>query len=74
MLKQSPNGMRKLLVVLLVGLFVVSLTAAASSAESDHKHDHLDQDQLGGHDHHHHDNHDECLVWNSTKQDWVWIC
>jgi len=32
MLKQSPNGMRKVLAVLLVGLFVVSLTAVAASA------------------------------------------
>ena len=33
MLKQSSNGMRKVLAVLLVGLFVVSLTAVAASAD-----------------------------------------
>ena len=33
MLKQSTNGMRKVLAVLLVGLFVVSLTAVAASAD-----------------------------------------
>jgi len=32
MLKQSSSGMRKILAVLLVGLFVVSLTAMATSA------------------------------------------
>ena len=42
MLKQSTNGMRKVLAVLLVGLFVVSLTAVAASADR-HGHGH------GGH-------------------------
>jgi hypothetical protein len=74
MLKQQGSRLKTVLTILLVVLFFVSLTAVASSAESDQKHDHLNQDQLGGHDHHHHNNHDECLVWNSTKQDWVWIC
>jgi hypothetical protein len=32
MLKQSSNGMRKVLAILLVGLFVASLTAVAAVA------------------------------------------
>jgi hypothetical protein len=42
MLKQLSNGMRKILAVLLVGLFVVSLTAVAASA-AEHRN--------GGHGH-----------------------
>ena len=46
MLKQSSNGMRKVLAILLVGLFVVSLTAVAASADHrGHGHGH------GGHGH-----------------------
>ena len=32
-MKQSSNGMRKVLAVLLVGFFVISLTAVAASAQ-----------------------------------------
>jgi len=37
MLKQSSNGMKKVLAVLLAVLFVVSLTAVAASAASEDK-------------------------------------
>jgi|GEM_PF-6172838 hypothetical protein len=39
MLKQQVSRINMVLTILLVALFVVSLTAAASSAEPDHDHD-----------------------------------
>ena len=50
MLKQSSNGMRKVLAVLLVGLFVVSLTAVAASA-AQHGHGHGGRGHYDGHGH-----------------------
>ena len=52
MLKQSSNGMRKVLAVMLVGLFVVSLTAVAASAAEHRNGDHGhygSHGQYGGH-------------------------
>ena len=48
MLKQSSSGMRKVLAVLLVVLFVVSLTVVAASAREDQ---HGDYGHYGDHGH-----------------------
>ena len=52
MLKQSPNRMKKVLIILLVVLFVVSLTAVTASAARHHGHH-----GWGHHGHHGLDHH-----------------
>ncbi len=78
MLKLSSSAMKKGMSILLAVLFVVSLTAAASSAKPYHQQDHLGHDHLGeDHDNHNnHNNHDydDCWAWSPTKEAYVYVC
>ena len=51
MLKQQISRINQVLTILMVVLFVVSLTAAASNAEPDHDHYHGSHDHHGSHEH-----------------------
>ena len=72
------SRVKKVLTILLTVLFIVSLTAAASSAEPYHEHKHLDHGHLGSDDHddhyHHHHDDDDCWVWSPTKDEYVYVC
>ena len=57
-MEKLSRKMKKVCTILVAVLFLVSLTVAASSAESYHDHK-LNHDYLGEYDHHHHHNNDD---------------
>ena len=89
-MEQLSRKMKKVCTILLVVLFLVSLTVAASGAEPYHEHKHLnhahlsensnhnDHDDNNNHDdnkdHHNHQHDDDCWAWSPTKEQWVYIC
>ncbi len=83
-MEQLSRKMKKICNILVAVLFLVSLTVAASGAQPDHKHKHLEHTHLGGNSTHndhddnnnHDDNNDHNNDHNNHQHDdddcWAW--